>query len=328
MNEVLRILDRVLKKSGYAIKKHTEYNLLPLKESSNFPDQKKVYEVFNANNSLKKDDVNKLVICLRTCINDKRARGKRNELTGVSLEEHLLKCINSLIMSTNEALQYNNNISLIIFDDRSEPSIVDKLEGLCDKLKCEWKILNTEKTGQGESLHEHFSYAKDKNALFYFCEDDYLHIPGAIHEMTGFYQKVYAQTNSHLLIYPQEHEMLYSQFNYPSYILLGENRRWRTMSNATHTFFTHSSVVKNYWNYFENTKYVGMKEKRHLGSEKKTTDKLFNHIPGFSPIPAVAVHLQSEGCLPPFFDWRSIWDQADNIEIEQQQKNKTNENQH
>ena len=125
--------------------------------------------------------------------------------------------------------------------------------------------------------------------------------------MINFYKDIFEETSTHLLIHPQEHELVYSQINYPSYILEGQNRRWRTISHATHTFFTHSSVVDKHWKYFGNTKYVGHKEKRHLGSEKQTTDKLFNHIPGFSPIPAVAVHLQSKESLPPFFDWECIW---------------------
>ncbi len=312
MNEVLRFFDRVLKKQGYSIKKHLEYNLLPLKEFEGYASQKKVYDSFSSNSKAKPDNTDKLEVCLRTCINDKRAKGKRSELTKVSLEEHLLKCINSLFISINEARQNNIEVSLTIFDDRSKQSTLDKIKALCEKLKCDWQVITTDKTGQGESLHEHFSYAKDKDALFYFCEDDYLHETNAISEMAGFYKKVYEQTGLHLLIHPQEHELIYNQYSYPSYILLGENRRWRTMSNATHTFFTHSNIVKNYWEYFENTKYVGIKEKRHLGSEKKTTDQLFNHIPGFSPIPAVAVHLQTEECLPPFYDWRTLWEKTGN----------------
>jgi glycosyl transferase family 2 len=308
MNEVLRILDRMLKKRGYSIKKHPEYNLLPLKDFDNFAEQKLIYESFNSNYTPKKDNLDKLEVCLRTCINEKRTKGKLSELTNVSIEEHLLKCISSLFVSINEAKHQNIDVSLTVFDDRSEKAVLDKIDNLCSKLKCDWKIITTEKTGQGESLHQHFAYAKDKDALFYFCEDDYLHVPGAIHEMVGFYKKVYAQTASHLLIHPQEHELIYSQYNYPSYILLGENRRWRTMSNATHTFFTHSSVVKDHWDYFEDTKFVGVKDKRHLGSEKKTTDQLFKHIPGFSPIPAVAIHFQTENCLPPFFDWKELWE--------------------
>jgi hypothetical protein len=308
MNELLRVLDRALKKHGYSIKKHPEYNLLPLKNFGGFPEQKNIYDSFNSNADKKVANTNKLEVCLRTCINDKRAKGKRSELTNVDLEEHLLKCINSLLISINEARQNNIEVRLTVFDDRSEKTVIDKIRDLCEKFKFEWEIVATQKTGQGESLHEHFAYAKDKDALFYFCEDDYLHEKNAIIEMVGFYKSIYEQTASHLLIHPQEHELIYSQYSYPSYILLGENRRWRTVSNATHTFFTHSNVVKNYWQYFENTKYVGIKEKRHLGSEKKTTDQLFKHIPGFSPIPAIAVHLQTEACLPPFYNWKVLWD--------------------
>ncbi len=311
MNEVLRSLDRVLKKRGYSIKKHPEYNLLPLKSFEGFTEQKNIYDSFASNSNLKPDNTDGLEVCLRTCISDKRAKGKRSELTNVSLEEHLLRCINSLFVSINKAMKNNININLTVFDDRSEKAALEKIKLLCEKLECDWQLVTTKETGQGASLHEHFTFAKDKDALVYFCEDDYLHEPDAIFEMVEFFKKVYKQTTSHLLIHPQEHELIYSQYNYPSYILLGDNRRWRTISNATHTFFTHSKVVKEYWKYFENTKFVGIKEKRHLGSEKKTTDQLFKHIPGFSPIPAVAVHMQTEDCLPAFYNWRELWEKTD-----------------
>jgi hypothetical protein len=310
MNEVLRLLDRVLKRQGYSIKKHPQYNLLPLKDFKSFPGQKQVYEALNSEKKEKSANVNKLEVCLRTCINDKRAKGKRSELTGVSLEEHLLTCINSLFVSINYACNKGLNVSLVVFDDRSSEPVVEKIKNLAKKLQCEWRFAVTEETGQGSSLHEHFSYAQGKDSLFYFCEDDYLHEAEALYEMATFYKDVFEKTESHLLIHPQEHEMIYSQYNYPSYILLGENRRWRTVSNATHTFFTHSKVVTEHWLYFENTKYVGIKEKRHLGAEKKTTDLLFNHIPGFSPIPAVAIHFQTKECLPPFYEWQKLWKES------------------
>ncbi|MFT5396095.1 MAG: hypothetical protein ACI85N_001291 [Gammaproteobacteria bacterium] len=316
MNELLRILDKALKKRGYAIKKHTEYNLLPLKSFEGFDIQKSIYTSFNKNherNLNPSSDVGKLEVCLRTCINDKRAKGKRSDLTGVSLEDHLMTCINSLIISVNDACDKNLDIRFTVIDDRSDAHVLDKIRNLCSALKCNWEVIATEEPGQGPSLHETFSLAKGKDSLFYFCEDDYLHSKDAISEMISFYQKVFCQTKQHLLIHPQEHESIYSQFSYPSYIVLGENRRWRTMSHATHTFFVHSSVVNEYWHYFENTKYMGLKNSklRHLGSEKKTTDRLFKHVPGFSPIPAVAVHLQELHCLPPFFNWRELWEEQE-----------------
>ena len=309
MNEVLRLLDKLLKKQGYAIKKHLQYNLLPLKNFDGFSDQKLTYESLNIANKELSENVNKLEVYLRTCINDKRAKGKRSELTGVSLEQHLLSCINSLFVSINHAVENNLNVSLTIFDDRSDDKVMKKMEQLCSKLGCSWKIVTTKETGQGPSLHEHFSYAKEKDSLIYFCEDDYLHEEDAINEMVSFYKDVYERTGTHLVIHPQEHELIYSQYNYPSYVLLGKNRRWRTMSHQTHTFFTHSLMVDKYRKYFENTKYMGLKDSklRHLASEKKTTDLLFKHVPGFSPIPAVAIHFQTAECLPPFYDWKSLW---------------------
>lgn len=310
MNEVLRLLDRVLKTQGYSIKKHPQYNLLPLKNFEGFSDQKIAYDSLNKDSKENKANVNRLEVLLRTCINDKRAKGKRSELSGASLQDHLLICINSLLISINHAKENNIDVVLTVFDDRSDDAVIEKLKQLCAKLKCDWKIITTKESGQGPSLHEHFSYAKGKDSLVYFCEDDYLHEEAAISEMLGFYKNIYEQTGSHLVIHPQEHELIYNHYNYPSYIFLGENRRWRTMSHQTHTFFVHAHMVDKYWDYFENTKYVGIKEKRRLGSEKKTTDLLFRHIPGFSPIPAVAIHFQTKACLPPFYDWKELWEKA------------------
>ena len=309
MNEVLRLLDRVLKRSGYAIKKHPQLNLLPLADFKGHEDVANTYKLLNSNSKNKStDNVSSVEICLRTCMNEKRAASKRSELTGVNLEEHLLGCIRSLMASINKAITQGAKIKLTIFDDRSTKTALDKLNALCNTLTCPWEIRTTKTTGQGESMHEHFSYARDKDALFYFCEDDYLYETNAIHEMIVFYQTIYMRTGSHLLIHPQEHELIYSQFNYPSYILKGKHRRWRTISHSTHTFFTHSKIVNSYWECFENTRFMGTK-KRQLGSEKKTTNKLFNYIPGFSPIPAVAIHFQTEQCLPPFYNWKNLWEQ-------------------
>jgi len=141
-----------------------------------------------------------------------------------------------------------------------------------------------------------------------FCEDDYLHERTAVYEMWSFYQQIFASTNRHLVIHPQEHECLYNSSFYPSYILQNPYRHWRSVADATHIFLTHAHVVRDYWKYFENTKYVGDRKNRHLGSERQTTNLLFDHIPGFVPLPALAGHMQSTHVLPPFFPWQALWD--------------------
>ena len=108
MNNALRILDKLLKKRGYTIKKHPKYNLLPLKNFQNNPLLKKAYDTFDKKEkTILSDNISNLNICLRTCINDKRAGHSYNELTGGATDQHLLKCIRSLIISINEA--GNNN---------------------------------------------------------------------------------------------------------------------------------------------------------------------------------------------------------------------------
>ena len=47
MNDVLRILDRLLKKGGYAIKNHSAYNLLHIENFQNNSLLKGVYYVFD-----------------------------------------------------------------------------------------------------------------------------------------------------------------------------------------------------------------------------------------------------------------------------------------
>ena len=119
MNEVLRVLEKIFKKSGYTIKKHPKYNLLPLKDYQNNPLLKNVYDSFdNREQTVSYDDISMLNICLRTCINKNRAGQSYNELTGVAVEDHLLKCIQSLFISINEAIK---NLRESISADDPEP---------------------------------------------------------------------------------------------------------------------------------------------------------------------------------------------------------------
>jgi glycosyltransferase involved in cell wall biosynthesis len=215
-----------------------------------------------------------------------------------------------LIRSINQAIDNNIdvNITLVVFDDHSGHDYKTSIENICGEVKCESEIRTTRKQGQGESLLEQFEFARQHNALFYFCEDDYLHEASAVSEMCLFYRQIFEICKTHSVIHPQEHDFLYSRHIYPSYVLLGEKRHWRTISHATHTLFLHSTLVADHWEYFENTRFVGDRKKRRLGVESRTTNHLFNHYPGFAPIPALAAHMQTQQSLPPFFNWQSLWE--------------------
>ncbi len=173
-------------------------------------------------------------------------------------------------------------------------------------MRCKWSFETTKSTGHGPAVFEQFGYARGKDCLVNFCEDDYLHLQTAIYEMWQFYKKIFLATGSHLVISPADQPRWYKH-HYPSYIVLGDNRHWRSTSHITHSFFTHSKILDKYWDYFIDTKYAGDRRRRGRASESKTINKLFRHIPGFSPIPSLTCHLQSDRTIPPFFNWQELW---------------------
>jgi hypothetical protein len=310
MNDGLRLLAKILRRYGYDIKKYYQYNLLPIANQTEFNNTSILHDTSFARASPDQEEFKKLCICLRTCLkNDTSATGTPG-FTGASRKETVLRCVTSLVDSINHALANHIGaaIELQVLDDRSDRGHIKSFEKIYGKLACNWEIKTTREAGQGGSLLEQFEYARDQDALFYFCEDDYLHEQSAVLEMYRFYKQVHAICGTHLVIHPQEHEFLYSRYIYPSYLLLGERRHWRTISHATHTLFMHSGTVRKYWEYFEDTRFVGDKKKRRRGVESRTTNNLFKHLPGFAPIPALAAHMQAENCLPPYFNWRAIWD--------------------
>lgn len=316
MNEALRLLRKLVRKWGYDLKKSEQYVLRPVPNLETLAENLSVGSakaVLDGEGPQGTTALDHLTVYVRTCLRADRNVNTRPRMAGADEEENALRCIWSLIRSVNQAATKTGapNIHLICLDDRSDPPFVDKLKRLLGALECAWDLQQTEEQGQGQSLHQQFREGRAAPGLVYFVEDDYLHESDAITEMWSFYRQVHNASGGHCVIYPQEHKTLY-EAHYPSYILAGETRRWRTMSDATHTFFTHAQVVDTYWDYFENTKFVGIRKKRHLGVEKNTTNKLYKHIPGFSPIPAVAVHLQYEDLLPPLFDWQRLWNENAN----------------
>lgn len=309
MNEFLRIFKRTFKLFGYDLKKAGKFTLQPFQNSADSHLQT-VYKAFDQDIPQVRDDLDKLVVFIRTCLRTNRNVDTRPRFTGGSTAETVYRCLRSTIRSINDAFHQegDRSVEVVILDDHSDGPYLQKIKELCAAIQCPWTIQTTRETGQGKSLHEQFELAKSLNALCYFCEDDYLHEPSAIMEMWNFYRQMVEQTGNHLVLHPQECDFLY-QTHYPSYIVAGKKRHWRTMNHATHVLFIHSDVVKLHWNYFENTKYVGDPKNRQLGAESKTTNLLFKHIPGFCPIPALAGHAQFELTLPPCFDWQKIWEE-------------------
>jgi hypothetical protein len=314
MNEVMRLLDRSIRPFGYDVRKRYGLNLLKFKGIAPTPTLERVRDNLN---SLAPEpgpgpDLDSIEVVLRVCLTKERLSKASRRLDGLPMDAVVERCLISLVRSLNFALggEAAPRLTLTILDDRSDAPLLEKVTARASELLCDWKVVETRVRGQGGSLHEQFEMARGRDALFYFVEDDYLHVTSAIFEMWRFYKQIHQASGGHLVIHPQEHESLYGRSHGPAYLVLSPYRHWRSASDATHCLFMHSDVVKTYWPYFEGARFVGG-AKRALGSERRTTNRLFDHLPCFSPLPALAGHLQAENCLPPFFDWRTLWDQND-----------------
>lgn len=314
MNDVLKFISKSLEPFGYHVRPRKGLNLLrvPALEKEHHENITLPHKAMDKSAPKAPDgNLDTFIIYLRTCLREKRNIDTRARLGGSNMTETTLRCVLSLINSVHHAEQNlpRMKISMTVLDDHSDPTPLQQLQNVLKAANFPVKIETTTQRGQGASLHEQFSKARTDDAIVYFVEDDYLHEENGIAAMIAFYRAMAEKTGSHLVLYPQEHNSLYSH-HYPSYIVQGDDRHWRSVRHATHTFVTHGKVVDQYWKYFENTKFVGIKKKRKLGSEAQTTNNLFKYVPGFSPLKPCAVHLQFEELLPPFYDWRELWDKS------------------
>lgn len=306
MNDLLKLLSGALKPFGYHVRPYKGLNMLRI---PNLNDESSIRSLLMAQSRNDKGfspDLNSFTIYLRTCLRENRNIDVRPRVTGASVSETAFACIRSLVTSINNAGE-EGTLKLVVLDDHSDAQLLERLRIIVGDAHCPVEIIASQTKGQGQSLYQQFELARETDeGLCYFVEDDYLHEPEAIQKIWRFYKYFTNQFQSHSVLYPQEHPVLYEN-HYPSYVLLGEDRHWRTIEHATHTLITHSDVLRKYWRYFENTKYVGNRKKRKKGSEARTTNRLFRKIPGFSPMKPLAVHLQFEGTLPPLYDWRPLW---------------------
>ncbi|GAA0585723.1 hypothetical protein [Caenispirillum bisanense] len=318
MNPLIRLVDSLVRLKGYQVRRDNGLGLGGMRMVRRALDDGQAGEAVAALEDRPRPaappagDLDALHVCLRTCLRENRNVNPKPRLTGSSLEELTLRCTLSLVRSLNHAARHGGGgVSLRVLDDRSDAAPLARLRQVLAEADAAVpvEVVTTAEPGQGPSLHQQFDWARQQDGLTYFVEDDWLHETDGVLAMWDFYRDMAARCGSHLVIAPQEHGSLYMDHP-PSYIVLGRDRRWRTIHNATHTLFTHGRVVREQWECFENTRFVGTR-KRALGSERQTTNRLFDRMPAFSPLAPAAVHLQYDEILPPFFDWRPLWERND-----------------
>lgn len=186
-------------------------------------------------------------------------------------------------------------------------------------------VIDNEKLGSAsKSLQKQISIALNvpSENWVYMCEDDYLHTPDAIKNISELIEnkEKYLKTSPKkknyinriigdlskipLIIHPPDYPDRYKPpWKRLSYIFISKYCHWRQISNTTHTFIMQSASIRLFEKQISNSA-TGP-------SDSKLSEKIYgrlffrNKAICISPIRGLSTHL-TEGVITPFVDWESI----------------------
>jgi len=235
--------------------------------------------------------------------------------------EYCKRSLNSLIKS----IKFLNNkykslkVKTIIIDDNSSKDKIQQIKNICDGenidiinldySKYENKISkqkNKETFANLASLLQSFEIGKEKGEdLIFFVEDDYLHFEAMLEEMISSYERIASQINKDFFMCPSDYPYLYMT-NEKTNILIGNKRHWRTVDKTLCTFMTSASLLKKYWNNFNQNCLD-----RHDPFERYINE-IYNKEICISPLKSLSLHLtniNSSYGLSPFIDYKKLWEE-------------------
>ena len=235
--------------------------------------------------------------------------------------EYCKRSLNSLIKS----IKFLNNkykslkVKTIIIDDNSTEDKIQQIKNIfngenidiinLDYSKYENKISkqkNKETFANLASLLQSFEIGKERGEdLIFFVEDDYLHFETMLDEMISSYERIASQIKKDIFMCPSDYPYLYMT-NEKTNILIGNKRHWRTVDKTLCTFMTSASLLKKYWDNFNQNCLD-----RHDPFEKYINE-IYNKEICISPIKSLSLHLtniNSSYGLSPFIDYKKLWEE-------------------
>lgn len=246
-----------------------------------------------------------LTIILRTCGRIESLHGTR--YINKSKHEIIQTCVSSLINSINQTEEHE--IKLFVLDDHSSDQVVDDIKIILSQCKYQTEFIPlTEGTGNGYSMGKVYELVeKYSTDLWYHVEDDYLHYPNAIQDMLDSISKFEKITGKLVAINPHDDVWRYKHEIYPSYILHGPYRHYRTVKHTTYTCLASKSVYNKYKSHFDDL--VSLTEQQADWVENKSINLVWNKddVTLFSPIPSLALHLMDESGKDPYIDIEGLW---------------------
>lgn len=231
----------------------------------------------------------------------------RKRYINITKTELIAGCLTSLV---NSCKLSKHNFNFIILDDHSTDELFEKFDKIFATTLFPVEIINLEEKGFNNSALKQFEYAKNSKAdLVYSVEDDYLHCPSAMTEMVDSYYIFLQNIQKEVCIFPFDMPDDYKPpWMEPCYVVHGSKRHWRTGNWTTQTMLCKPEIFQNHWELFEKLAlgYCPIKHEIHEGNTIYHIWK--NHVPRFSPIQSLALHMQFDTQIDPFIDWKYWWD--------------------
>lgn len=219
--------------------------------------------------------------------------------------ELALRSVRSLINGLLMLERINDyTISFTIVDDHSDALFLEELAIELMACPFETNLINLEEKGNAASMEYALWYAKKREQEYiYFVEDDYLHEPSAFVEMLKDHTHFTKNLNgTSVALFPVDYPDYYFPDNIsPTRVVLGHQRHWRVSYSTTCTYFVPRKLFIEQWELF-------LKNPRDNMHEGQSINLVWqNHSVLFSPIPTLAYHVHGEPTMPPFTNWKTLW---------------------
>lgn len=246
-----------------------------------------------------------LTIILRTCGTVESLHGTR--YINRPKSEIINVCLSSLVDSINNTV--GHDIELVVIDDHSSTTVVDDIKTILGQCKVPAEFIALDGgTGNWYSMEKVYQLVESRATdLWYHVEDDYLHYPTAVQDMLDSVNQLEQLTGQMVAINPHDDVWRYKQEIYPSYILHGPYRHYRSVKHTTYTCLASKAIYNKYKNHF--TDVVALTKQRADWVENKSINLVWNKndVALFSPIPSLALHLMDESGKDPYIDVDGLW---------------------
>ena len=249
-----------------------------------------------------------LLIILRTCtrvnmINDTGA----GRYIKVSKSQLVNVCVSSLVDSINHV--QGHDVELIVLDDHSDDACVADIKTILSHCQFKTSFIPVEGgTGNAYTMKKVFEQVEAKASdLWYHVEDDYLHYPEAIHDMIDTVDDFEGRTGKYVAVNPHDDVWRYKYEIYPSFLLHGPYRHYRTVRHTTYTCLASKAIYDKYRNHFQDV--VTLTDQKADYVENKSINLVWNKddVALFSPIPGLAFHIMDETGKDPYIDIDELW---------------------